>query len=188
MDPLLRQARAGADAAWQHLITAHDTLLRRFLLRRMGARLRRSCSVSDLVQEVFTRMFVALRSLPEDATLRTFRRWVLQHANWVLADHGHLAQRHFGESAAVAAAELAPAPRPAQTTGAVTRSDQLGWLHALLERLDQRHADVVRLRLEGLSFAAIAERLHLEEAAVRQRYSRVVRTLAELHGGTRTVE
>jgi DNA-directed RNA polymerase specialized sigma24 family protein len=38
----------------------------------------------------------------------------------------------------------------------------------------------VRLRLDDLSFAAIGARLGLKEATVRQRLSRVLRTLAEL--------
>ncbi len=186
MDPVLQRARDGDETAWQHLLAANSTLLRRYLHRRMGVRLRRSWSASDLMQEVFARMFLALRSAPEDATQRTFRRWMLQHANWVLADHGHLAQQHFGESAALAADDRAPAPSPTQTTGPVTRRDQIGWLRALLGRLDARHADVVRLRLEGASFAAIAARLGMEEDAVRQRYSRVLRALSELHGGNRS--
>jgi RNA polymerase sigma factor (sigma-70 family) len=54
-------------------------------------------------------------------------------------------------------------------------------MRSLLDRLDPKYADVVRLRLDGVSFAEIAERLGVEEATVRQRLSRVLRTLSESH-------
>lgn len=178
MDPILQRARDGDPAAWQTLIDQHAGLLRRYLDRRMGQRMRRAVSSADLVQEVLARMLLAMREAPADATTRTFRRWLLRHADWVLASKGLAARRHLGESVA---GEMEPAALGAQqpTTGDVTRQDQVAWLRALLDRLDPKYADVVRLRLEGASFAAIAEHLGVEEATVRQRLSRVLRTLSE---------
>lgn len=186
MDQALQRARAGDEEAWRQLVAANGSLLRRYLTRRMGTRLRRTCSSSDLAQEVFARMLVALPSMPADATHRTFRRWMLQHSNWVLANHGHSAQRYTGESAVAASDELAPAASPTDATGAVTRGDQVHWLRSLLGRLEPGYADVVRMRLEGTSFAAIAARLGLSEDAVRQRYSRVLRALSHSISGKAT--
>jgi RNA polymerase sigma factor (sigma-70 family) len=180
VDPILQHARDGDPAAWQVLVDQHSTLLRRYLDRRMGPQLRRTCSSGDLVQEVLTRMLHALRAAPADATLQTFRRWLLQHADWVLASRGHGARRHFGESVA-GVIDGSLADRSPATTGPVTHADQVAWMRSLLDRLDPKYADVVRLRLDGVSFAEIAERLGVEEATVRQRLSRVLRTLSESH-------
>jgi len=180
MDPLLQRACAGDEAAWRDLIGAHQQALQRYLDRRMGARLRRGCSASDLMQEVCLRVFRALRSAPADATERTFRRWLYRHADWVLAERGHAARRHEGESVAGARGGDLPARERSTGDGEVTHRDQVAWLRALLDRLAPKYGDVVRLRLEGLSFAAIGARLGLQEATVRQRLSRVLRTLTEL--------
>ena len=181
MDPILQRARDGDPMAWPTLVDQNGALLRRYLDRRMGSKVRRTCSSGDLAQEVLTRMLQALRAAPDDATERTFRRWLLRHADWVLADKGLAARRHVGESVAGGAG---PAGVGAQqpTTGDVTRRDQIAWLHALLDRLDPKYAAVVRLRLEGASFPQLATQLGLAEAAVRQRLSRVLRLLAEARG------
>lgn len=99
----------------------------------------------------------------------------------MLASRGLAARRLAGESAAGDGATAAIGGTRA--TGPVTRRDQVEWLRALVERLPDRYARVVRLRLDGLGYADIAARLGVGEAAVRQRFSRVLRLLTELHGG-----
>lgn len=184
-DDLLRRARGGDENAWRELVASQRAILSGYVQRHMGMHLRRSVSLSDLLQEVFLRVFSAMRAMPADATLETFRAWLFRHANWVLANHGLAAQELHGES------EVAPVEREPlaaardSSTGGVTRADQLAWMAALLERLAPPYRDVVRLRLQGLSFAAIAERLGCEEANARQRFARVVRGLRERTGGER---
>lgn len=182
MDPLLQRACAGDQAAWRQLVEQNSAALRRYLDRRMGTRMRRAYSASDLGQEVFTRLFQALPSAPDDATERTFRRWLYRHADWVLANRGHAARRHFGESVAGGSGGDAVDPGQQRTDGEVTQRDQIAWARALLDRLPRKYGDVVRLRLDGLSFAEIGAALGLEEATVRQRFSRVLRTLTETPG------
>ncbi len=177
MDALLQRALAGDEDARRDLVQTNAAGLRRYLERRMGSRLRRTASAADLQQEVFLRVFAALPALPADATQRTFRRWLFRHANWVLANHGLAARNEVGESAAAAGAAEAHADSADTSTGDVTRADQVSWLHALLDRLEPKYREVVRMRAAGQSFAAIAARLGVEEATVRQRFSRVVRAL-----------
>ncbi|MBK8101009.1 MAG: RNA polymerase sigma factor [Planctomycetes bacterium] len=178
MDPLLQQARDGDPAAWQSLVDGHRPKLQRYLIRRMGVRLRRCCSVSDLAQEVFTRMLQAIQAAPEDAAEATFQRWLFRHADWVLANRGLQARRHFGESAVPTSASVS-----SPATGPVTRQDEAAWLQRLLAHLDPAHGEVVRLRLAGATFAVIGERLGITEANARQRFSRVVRELAATRAG-----
>lgn len=177
MDALLRAAIGGDEAARTALVAANAARLQRYLDRRSGARLRREVSSADLLQEVFLRVFAALRAMPEDATAETFRRWLYRHADWVLQNHGRAAQRHHGESAGDTPPAAAPAPHA--SAGVVTTADEVAWLRALLQKLPAKYADVVRLRLEGLPFEAIGQRLGLDEAAARQRFARVLQTLRE---------
>lgn len=176
MDDLLQRAKDGDERARTELIAAHEARLRRYLERRSGARLRRDVSGSDLLQEAFLRVFAALRAMPDDASIDTFRRWLYRHADWVLQNHGRAAARHDGESAAEPPASVAA---EVASTGAVTHADEVAWLRALLARLPAKYADVVRLRLEGLSFEIIGERLGIDAAAARQRFARVLQTLRE---------
>ncbi len=177
MDPLLRAAIDGDEAARTALVAANAPRLRRYLERRSGQRLRRDVSAADLAQEVFLRVFVAMRAMPEDATADTFRRWLYRHADWVLQNHGRAAARRRGESAG----DTPPAatPSPQASTGVVTAADEVAWLRALLQKLPAKYADVVRLRLDGLSFEVIGQRLGVDEAAARQRFARVLQTLRE---------
>lgn len=177
MDALLQRALAGDEDARRDLVQTNAGGLRRYLERRMGSRLRRTASAADLQQEVFLRVFAALSALPADATQRTFRRWLFRHANWVLASHGLAARGEVGESAVGPGTAEPPMAAADTTTGEVTRADQVVWLHALLDRLEPKYREVVRMRAAGQSFAAIAARLGVEEATVRQRFSRVVRAL-----------
>lgn len=180
MDELLQRARDGDEAARAALVRAHERRLRRYVERRSGRHLRRDVSASDVVQDVFLRVFAALPAMPADASAETFRRWLYRHADWVLADRGNAARHHHGESAAGAGPSQAPSP--AGTTGPVTRADEVVWLRTLLARLPAKYADVVRLRLEGLAFDAIGRRLGIQEAAARQRYARVLQALRERSG------
>lgn len=179
MHDLLRAATAGDERARSELVAMHAPRLQRYIERRSGARLLRETSTSDMVQETFLRLFSALRAMPGDATLDTFRRWMFRHADWVLQNHGRAAARHRGESVAETPPPGLAATSPA--TGAVTAADEAAWLRSLLQRLPARYGDVVRLRLEGLSFAAIGAQLGVDEAAARQRFARVLQTLRQ-HG------
>jgi RNA polymerase sigma factor (sigma-70 family) len=179
----LTRAREGDAAAEARLVERHTPALRRYLRRRMGIRLARSVSVGDLLQEAFLRVFRALPSLPPDATERLFRAWLYRHADWVLANHGRAAQQHFGESAAGGTVPDLPARDAQGSAGGVTRADDVAHMAALLQRLEPGYRSVVALRLEGRSFAAIAQQLGIEEATARQRHARVMRGLRERLGG-----
>lgn len=183
MDPLLQRALAGDAEAQRQLVDDNAAALRRYLDRRMGARLRRAVSAADLSQDVFARVFAAMAAMPAEATARSFRLWLFRHANFVLANHGGKAQRAVGESAVAPGDVDVPAAVGDSSTGDVTRGDQVAWLRALLDRLEPKYRDVVRLRLEGLSFGEIAAQLDLQAATARQRFARVMRVLKEQHGG-----
>lgn len=178
IDPILQRASDGDDQAQRELVDSNAAALRRYLDRRMGNQLRRAVSAADLSQEVFTRVFLAMSSMPDGADQRTFRRWLYRNADWVLSNHGHAARRLQGESAVISSYQHA---QPGGTHGDVTMRDEAAWLRALLRRLEPKYADVVKLRLDGLSFADIGTRLGITEVTARQRHGRILRILQEQH-------
>ena len=58
-----------------------------------------------------------------------------------------------------------------------TRHDANRWLRALVSRLDEKYAGVVRLYLEGRTTAEIAEELGIREETARKRLTRAVAKL-----------
>ena len=70
---LVRQARAGSDAAFSRLVQRHQGAVRGFL-RRMTGRSGGWAEADDLAQEVFLIAWRSLAALKSDAE---FRRWLL---------------------------------------------------------------------------------------------------------------
>jgi RNA polymerase sigma-70 factor (ECF subfamily) len=175
---LIRAAKRGEAAAEQRLHDLCAKALAEYVARRSGAALRRHVSLSDLCQESFLRAFRAIGSLRDDATLDDFRALLFQHASWVASEKGRQAQDYKGESALEQRLEEAlVAARSPASKGTVTREDERRWLESFVARLDPGQAAVIRLRLDGLSFVQIGERLSLDKDAARKRYLRGITRL-----------
>ncbi len=156
--------------------------IRAFADRNMGPRLRRVVTLDDVCQEVFARVFASFANDDlGDVPIESFRARLFQHAKWVLASRGRTAHDFRGESAAGDGLG-GIADFPEHTDGAVTRADQVRWLHALVEHLDADHGDVVKYRLAGMSYQEIAIRLGVAETTVRKRYSRVLQEFRATYG------
>ena len=173
MDPLLEQAARNEGDARDQLVRQFSDRLRLFIERDLGARVRREVSGSDLVQDVFLEVFRSLHSMPEGSTLETFWGRLRRNASWIIA-------RRAKRSADFGNVQRADPAAEEETTGEVTRGDELRMLRELIARLDPKYGDVVRLRLEGKRFAEIGTQLHEREDTVRKRFERAYAALERL--------
>ncbi|MEZ5974570.1 MAG: RNA polymerase sigma factor [Planctomycetota bacterium] len=136
---------------------------------------------ADLVQEVWARAYSQIGTFEGDGSY--FRFWIFRIAKNVLLE----AMRRGQRSAAVGGPStrlqhlggvLDPATAVSQ---AVARDESLALFRERVEALpeDERQL-VLHCGLEGLSYAQVAERLQLGEAAVAKRWQRL---RARLEGG-----
>lgn len=173
---MIRRARDGCLSAREELLHLCTPELSRFVSRSMGTRLRRASSVEDICQDTFLRALRALDALPPGSGYDDFRGVLYQHAKWVLVRKGRQAGGFRGESAGEFTGPLA-APQTAE--GQVTRADERALLDAAVARLEPQQARVVRLRLDGLSFAEIARATATPESALRKRFMRASKALGK---------
>jgi len=169
---LVRAARDGDRAARERLFRLYADFLQARLRQQMGGRLGRTASLSDLVQESYVRALEALRVLPDDAGLPDFEGVLFQHARWSVLSQARSSRGFEGESAAGLSADGRPDPAGDPSEGLVTRNDQLERLHELIDSLPVEQAEVVRRRLAGKTFGAIASELGIAEDAARKRHMR----------------
>ena len=121
----------------------------------------------DLMQEIFTAVWQGIPGLRSDSSPRQQNRW-LQHVMRT-AFFRHLRQR----------LPFATVP----LTPDNDRADDSNTEHELLDELlghltdDERH--LVQQRLQGYSYAEIAEQEQLNENAVKQRFHRIINKLKQ---------
>ncbi len=153
--------------------------VRRLVARSAGPRLRRTRSVSDLCQDAFLRFFRGLDPGAATQPTEDLRRRLLRNARWVVLDAARAAGAEHGESAAGDGAVARVADRDSGgDDGPVTLQDQERWVHRLIERLDERDARILRLRLKRVPYADIADQLGMTADAARKRHELAVRALA----------
>ena len=169
---LVRAARDGDRAARERLFALYAAPLQDWLQGQVGARLSRAVSLSDMAQETYLRSMEALRVLPDDAGLAGFEGILFQNARWYVLKQARSHRNFEGESAAGLPPERATDPAGELSEGLVTRSDQLDRMRELIDRLPQQQAEVVRRRLAGKTFAAIASELEITDEAARKRHMR----------------
>ncbi|MEM7308952.1 MAG: sigma-70 family RNA polymerase sigma factor [Planctomycetota bacterium] len=173
---LVGRAQEGSDEALGRLVEACSPAVRRYLDRRVGAHLRRFVSLSDMEQEVLLQGVRALDRLSPDASVDDFQALLQRHAQWVI---GKAARRHRLSQGESEGGDAGAPRHEGASLGTVTRRDEARWLDERVDALAEPEARVVRLRLAGHTFAAIAELLGLGESAVRKRYLQAARRLRE---------
>jgi RNA polymerase sigma factor (sigma-70 family) len=183
----IADARAGSREARDALIQRFQKLVLHYLRKRMGDRLKRFSSEEDLLQEVLMRGVQALEKMPDGARPADFRGVLLQHARWVLLERGRQSGDFLGESIVIrhdpdgcrSGSQPEVVDGAATWTGLVAQADQDRWLRALVLRLDEKHASVVQLYLDGRSYGEIAQELGISEANARKRLQRAARSLGQ---------
>ncbi len=175
---LVEAARGGDCGARDVLFRLSERFLRRYISLQAGPKLRRFLSLSDMCQDTYLRALMGLERLREGATPEDFRALLLTQARWAVQDRARQVKRLAGESSAPEGLSAAADSKP--RTGVVTRADELEQLRKHLLQLPEPYADVLRLRAEGMTRAAIAERLGISHEAVKKRLLRGSVKLREL--------
>ena len=165
-DELVRRARESGGEALDELLAASSPAVRRFLRKRVGARLERFVSISDMEQEVLLQGEQILRRLPPDASLADFQALLFQHARWSV---GKAVDRHRGSHGESSAAG-GSVPGPSRSMGTVTRRDEMSWFRSRVEELPEKQRQVVIHRMDGRTFREIGEDLGIGEDAARKRF------------------
>lgn len=165
---LIERARRGDRAAAEALCTAHWRDVYRLLYRRLGNR----AEAEDLTQEVFLRLFAALKRLRGDSIGPFVRTIALNLMRNYLRD----AVRHRMKLPP-------PASVPSAEDEAMLRWSQER-LRRELQELAAEHQTVLRLRLlEALSVAEVARRMGRSQEAVRALQYRALQQLRARIGG-----
>ncbi len=178
---LLARALDGSTEAHGELFDRMSPRLRAFFRKSVGKRLARAVSVSDLCQETFLRSLRVIETLPADARVRHFHGALYRNARWLVADQARRTHDFQGESAAESPGELLVGDS-GHATGPVTSTDERRWLHEHVGALDPGIEAVVRLRMQGRSFADLARELGLKESTARKRFLRGALLLRERLG------
>jgi RNA polymerase sigma-70 factor (ECF subfamily) len=174
---LVRQLLDGNEAAFREFFHNYFPRLYRFTLRRVGYDQE---VARDLAQATLARGVRKLHLYRGEASLFT---WLCQIARHELADQHARTARQNAAGARLVAREEDPAVRaslesiPAdpdwEPEGIRQREELAGIVHAALDYLPQRYAQVLELKyLEDLSVDSIAERLGMTSTAAQSLLAR----------------
>ncbi|MEM7231036.1 MAG: sigma-70 family RNA polymerase sigma factor [Planctomycetota bacterium] len=152
-----------------------QTLLSR-IDRKLPARLRSKLDTEDILHDAFLRAMRGLK-LFEAKNEKAFFAWVYSIAKNLLIDS---CRRRSVDNVHFAQGEDQDAPRASQVVAERRRPESLlqkrEWVHSILSQLREKDAEVIRLhKLDGLSFAQIAERWGKTPGAVQRFYSRAAK-------------
>lgn len=167
---LVVRSQAGDEDAYRELVTRFSPRLRYFLCKQGG----RGDRADDLVQEVWLDV---VRQLPRLADAGAFTAWLYRIARGKLAldarRNGQVPpMSHDVESIAAEEGDAAFSPDDAQR------------IHAMLDRLNVEHREVLLLRfLEELSYEEIGKVVGCPMGTVRSRIHYAKQALADLLRG-----
>ena len=173
---LLERARRGDDAAFHELVDRHAGRLYRLAFSLSG----NAADAEDILQETFSGAFRGLAGFESRSSVKT---WLTQILVRQAARHhrsrGKFRVVSFGD-ALEAAAEPSARSRPDAAGNLDARLDVL----TMIETLSPEHRQVIVLReIEGLSYAEIAEALHVPRGTVESRLHRARQELRERFKG-----
>ena len=174
---LMDSLRSGSIAAVWQLIESYEPHIRRVISRRINSQLRSKYDTMDFVQMVWKSFFEdpqKIFRLTTPAQLGAYLRQMAQRK--VTDEYRRTTTQKYdvsrelplkGESVA------APNDTPSQIAMARERWDQM------LDGLPSNHREIIRLRLEGLTFEQIGERLSVDEKTARRVLNRVTEKLVQ---------
>ena len=173
---LMRRARSDDPAAIREFLARFEREVQMMVRARLPKKLRTQFDSVDFVQAVWQSFFSDLRENPRDFAntehLRAFLSGVVR--NKVQEQHRRLTRTEKYDVAReqrlyvrrgdreVLREVISPEPSPSEMAQADDRMEQL------TAGRSPRDIEVVRLRLQGLTFVEIAARTRLEERAVRR--------------------
>lgn len=174
---LLELARRGSEEAFRRLYAELYDPVCRFV----GARVRSSEDVEDLVATVFGRVVAGLDGF--DPGRGPVFAWVLGMARHAVTDHQRR-RAAFGGARVQAAStddlEGSLADDRPDALGALVRDEEARAVRAWIRRQDEATRELLELRYgQGLGCGEIARLLGLSEAAVKKRCARAVQRLRQ---------
>jgi RNA polymerase sigma-70 factor (ECF subfamily) len=186
---LLRQVCHGDQRAMSQLLERHRPYLCQLVELRLDPRIRSRVDPSDVVQEAQLEAARRLQDNPQPPPM-PFRLWLRQLA-WdrlLMLYRYHVGAARRSVKREIALPErsslhlfqqfLASGTSPSQH---LDRREQARRVRDAVARLPETDREVLLMRIfEGLSFGEVAYVLHLEAAAVRQRYGRALLRLHKL--------
>jgi RNA polymerase sigma-70 factor, ECF subfamily len=169
---LLRGLRAGIETAYEELIDRYQQPVFGMVYRLLG----NQTDSSDVVQEVFVKVFRGVGSFREKSSLRTWiyriavneahnhRRWFSRHTRWEVAMADEEQENRLFDSTAD------PGPSPFER--AASNETRLH-IEEALDRINPVFRTAVVLRdIEDLSYEEIAEILQISMGTVKSRILR----------------
>jgi RNA polymerase sigma-70 factor, ECF subfamily len=169
---LLRGLRAGIESAYEELLDRYQQPVYSMVYRLLGDQ----NDSSDVVQEVFLKVFRSVNSFKERSSLRTWiyriavneahnhRRWFARHRRCEVAIYREDADRH--------SFDVTPDPGPSPFDFALDRETHLLIQRALEEVSPIFRTAVVLRDIEGLGYEEIAEILQISLGTVKSRILR----------------
>jgi RNA polymerase sigma-70 factor (ECF subfamily) len=183
---LLRRWHAGDAVALHALVSRDLEWIRGRVRQRLGDALREHGDTEDFLQEAvldilrYTPRFLATNG---DMFRRIVSRIVENTLRGQSEHYGRL-KRQRAQSAPLPSDSVLVLDLRLRTKSSpsdrAARSEEEAWLRLALDLVDPADRDLIVLReWEGLSFAAIGERLDVPENAVRMRFNRALARLAD---------
>lgn len=182
---LLQRWHAGERAAIDALLARDLPWIRDFVHQRLGALLRGRGETMDYVHDALVEVlaYVPRFVTGDRANFRALLARMLENHLRDAHDH-HAAQKRtpLRERPVPSDSVLdldGPQRSVTQPGTAAAANEQAAWVRLALELLDREDRQVLLLReWHGLEFAAIAERMGLQENAARMRFQRALPKLA----------
>jgi RNA polymerase sigma-70 factor (ECF subfamily) len=169
---LVIQAQAGADPAWEALLTQHQEAVFRLAYLLLG----NADEAQDVAQEVFIRAFRFLHQFDQS---RPLRPWLLRITTNLAYNHRRAVGRYW--AAVQRLFWAAPQPTAAASTEETPPADDAQALWRAVQRLSRPDQEIIYLRyfLE-LSVAETAEAAGIASGTVKSRLNRALKRLRQV--------
>lgn len=166
--------------AFEALVDAYQDRLVRYAFTRLGD----LHDAEDVVQDVFVRVF---GDWAGGTGIRSFGPYLYRAAANACTDLLRK-RRHIDAAEDARSAQEMAADRP-DAAELAAAADELQRIKALLARIPDRQAEIIRLRcLDGLSFAEIAEVVGCRRSTAKSRFRYGLRKLREFLTGQSEVQ
>jgi len=167
MDVLIERCLAGDQAAWDQIVRQHWRKVFNLAYRFVG----RHDEAEDLTQEIFLKIFKALRTFDQRANFQT---WLISISRNLCIDHYRSVRKERETMARdVDASELSPVSRERSPYGQLEQLDLRQIIKRALAELPRTLREAVVLRdLKEFSYQEIADQLGLPEGTVKSRINR----------------
>jgi RNA polymerase sigma-70 factor, ECF subfamily len=161
---VVRKARKGSDSAFEELVDATQSFVRRLAFTVVGAQL-----LDDVIQECFLTVYLRVDQLKDDMAFLSWLGRIVLHTSY------RIKKKH------PQATELPETANQPDRTQKVVDSLTL---RTALSRLPRNDRDVLVLHeLVGLSHAEVGHSLRIPEGTARSRLFTARKRLAEVLGG-----